>query len=367
MINLYEYLELLNEWDFSRNRDKDISYLKLSKKYWWICRKDKGHKWEATLSHRKTGRGCPYCARQKFLKEESFGFLFPNLLKEWDFDKNKINPYETSPKSSKRVWWVCENNHSWCALINPRTIRNVGCPYCAGKLPTDSNNLLLLFPDIVLEWDYEKNNADPKQILPNSNKKMWWICSKNPNHKWKCSVNNRVSNKSSCPYCAGQKVLKEESFGSLFPDLMKEWDFDKNELDPYKLSVRSSKKTWWICKHNHSWSATINHRTNGSSCPYCSKRVSKSGKKWLDELGICEREMYINIKGKKLYVDGFDPETNTIYEYFGNYWHGNPDIYNPNDINPSVGIKFGKLYERTSEKISLIKSAGYNIIYKWGD
>ncbi len=37
-------------------------------KVWWMC--DKGHEWEANIANRSRGRGCPYCAGRKPIKEQ---------------------------------------------------------------------------------------------------------------------------------------------------------------------------------------------------------------------------------------------------------------------------------------------------------
>lgn len=36
------------------------------------------------------------------------------------------------------------------------------------------------------------------------------------------------------------------------------------------------------------------------------------------------REVVIKISGRIFKVDGFDPIINTIYEFYGDFWHGNP-------------------------------------------
>ena len=64
------------------------------------------------------------------------------------------------------------------------------------------------------------------------------------------------------------------------PDLMREWDSERNAalgLDPYKLRLRSNKKAWWKCARGHVWESTIDARTIGRSCPYCSKRSVLKG------------------------------------------------------------------------------------------
>ena len=49
----------------------------------------------------------------------------PELLNEWDYEKNKgINPEEMFRGSEKRVWWRCKKGHSWKTLISDRVRRN---------------------------------------------------------------------------------------------------------------------------------------------------------------------------------------------------------------------------------------------------
>ena len=64
------------------------------------------------------------------------------------------------------------------------------------------------------------------------------------------------------------------------PDLMAEWDWEKNNelgLNPIELTTGSNKYPWWKCKYGHSWKSKINHRGNGSGCPYCANKKVLSG------------------------------------------------------------------------------------------
>jgi len=55
--------------------------------------------------------------------------------------------------------------------------------------------------------------------------------------------------------------------------LAKEWHKIKNRpLLPENVTLGSNKKVWWACKNNHEWQATINNRSKGRGCPYCSGR-----------------------------------------------------------------------------------------------
>jgi len=70
--------------------------------------------------------------------------------------------------------------------------------------------------------------------------------------------------------------------------------------------------------------------------------------------------------GRKLLVDGWDPETGTIYEFHGDYWHGNPRRYPADDPHPDVrGKTFGDLYQATLEKEQLLRDLGYDLVVMW--
>jgi len=117
-----------------------------------------------------------------------------------------------------------------------------------------------------------------------------------------------------------------------------------------------------------------NHTLNAGGCPQCHLisrldnlkpgRTSKAETEWLDGLNIPIRQHYITIGDKTIIADGFDPATNTVYEYYGSFWHGNPNVYPPNEMNSKLGVTHGHLYERTLERESLIKSE-YHLVTKW--
>ena len=66
------------------------------------------------------------------------------------------------------------------------------------------------------------------------------------------------------------------------------------------------------------------------------------------------------IDDKTYKVDGFCKETNTIYEFYGYFWHGCPKCYRPNIINTKNQKDMGTLNDLTAEKRDTIKNAGYN-------
>ena len=100
-------------------------------------------------------------------------------------------------------------------------------------------------------------------------------------------------------------------------------------------------------------------------CPYCFHIISKLEKEFLNYNNIpnTKKTRQLLISRKK--VDGFDPKTNTVYEFLGDYFHGNPQRFNSNDYNQICHKTFGELYDETFKRLKLLKDNGYNVCYIW--
>lgn len=96
-----------------------------------------------------------------------------------------------------------------------------------------------------------------------------------------------------------------------------------------------------------------------------SNNKSKGENGWLLSLNIPVDKKHRQVKIQNYIVDGFDPDTNTIYEYLGDYWHGNPKIFNPLDKNNSSHKTYGELYRKTMNRLNHLKNIGYNVCYIW--
>lgn len=121
--------ELVPEWDVEANKVAAKDVKASSRLYaYWKC--DKGHLWRASLDNRVKGRRCPYCVGKYPVKgENDLETRFPWLISEWDYERNRKGPDEYLPKSNAKVWWRCQSDHNWKALISERT-RGTGCPEC---------------------------------------------------------------------------------------------------------------------------------------------------------------------------------------------------------------------------------------------
>ena len=229
-------------------------------------------------------------------KENSIVAQSPEVAKQWDYEKNgDIKPEYIPYTSHKKFYWKCEKGHSWKAQVNTRFMGH-GCPCCAGViLVPGENDLLSQNPELVKEWDYERNGElTPDRITVNNHKRVWWVC-KTCGHHWAVGVAHRNKGEG-CPKCADkQRTLSKHkriialkgSFADNYPHLLKEWDYDRNRgLDPKMLPPHCGKKVWWICSTcGYSWQTTMAERANGRGCTKCAdKQRTLSRRKRIVEL-----------------------------------------------------------------------------------
>lgn len=127
-----------------------------------------------------------------------------------------------------------------------------------------------------------------------------------------------------------------------------------------------------ICPTHGSHITRLFNHEKGHGCPKCVSVRSNVQIEWLDYRAIRDGPIQhsdnlgeYTIPNTKLCVDGYNKETNTIYEFQGDFWHGNPAIYNLDDINRTNKKTYRELYDKTMNKINKMKSMGYNVIYIW--
>jgi hypothetical protein len=141
----------------------------------------------------------------------------------------------------------------------------------------------------------------------------------------------------------------------------------------YGEYINTNKNITIICKiHGSFQQRPHSHISNKSGCPVCANsnhigRVSKVSLEWLAMINVrcVSLQMEYHIPTTNYYADGYDPVSNTIYEFYGDYWHGNPNIYNETVINERINCTMGKLYENTLRKKNKCLELGYKYIEIW--
>jgi len=234
--------DLAKQWHLIKNGNLTPSDVteKSHKKVWWLC--EIGHEWEATISHRSNGTGCPFCAGKSVGEDNSLQTLNLDLARQWSPIRNgSLTPKDVTSGSNKNVWWVCEKGHEWEATISNRT-KGHGCPYCSGRNAFVDNNLQTLNPELAKEWHPVKNeDLTPNDVTVSSHKKVWWQCEKG--HEWKSHISNR-SKGTGCPECSKElrTSFPEQAIyfylKSIFTDSLNGYKYDdKWEIDVFVPSL----------------------------------------------------------------------------------------------------------------------------------
>lgn len=241
------------------------------KKVMWKC--SLGHEWTASVKNRTVNKtGCPYCSHNLVLEGyNDLQTLEPDIAKEWSPRNYPLLPTQVTAYVNKRVWWKCKDcGHEWNTLISTRSYGSK-CPYCSGiTLLVGFNDLSAQYPDLAREWSESNQPLTPQMINGKSTKNVWWKCGK-CGHEWKAVIRSRVHG-ACCPVCADRMIkLGHNDLATTDPDLVSEWDDEKNnDIWPMKVSRKSSKIVWWKCSCGHSWRARISERTlEGKECSVC--------------------------------------------------------------------------------------------------
>lgn len=328
---------LLKEWNYEKNVGLSPEYYTAhsNQKVWWKCAQ--GHEYQATIDKRFSGQGCPICSNHRLLT--GFNDLqtkFPNIAKEWNFEKNGgVEPSQIIATSTKKAWWICSVCHTnWQAKIQSRTIKQSGCPKCSVKKRVEAHreafikkNGCITDPLLLQEWNYAKNNPlTPQDFPPVSNKFAWWTCSK-CGYEWKAKIANRSLLKRGCPCCANHVVVKgKNDFATTHPQLAKEWHPSKNAFTPDTIPYGTRKKVWWICPKGHEYTASVLHRSHGTNCPICNSGRQTSFSEqaiyyYVRKIFPDAINRYKDIFSNGMELDIYIPSIKTAVEYDGVFYH----------------------------------------------
>ncbi len=275
MPTIADYPKLVAQLDRRKNgtlAPKSIPYAS-KRRLWWRCAEGPDHLWEAPVSRRTAGHGCPFCANLRISVDNNLAKVAPEVARQWHPKKNgKLTARDVVYGSARVVWWKCPEGpkHEWRAPVVRRVREGRGCPACAGWHPGSVHGLVASAPHLVAEWHPTRNGKlTPRDVTLGSGKLVWWKCPKARDHVWQCPVGGRV--KQGCPFCANMRVSSTNSLASIAPKVAREWHPTKNgKLTPRDVVGGTSRYVWWRCAFGHAWRTMINSRTRlGSNCPDC--------------------------------------------------------------------------------------------------
>lgn len=140
----------------------------------------------------------------------------------------------------------------------------------------------------------------------------------------------------------------------------------------------SANKIVIICPVHGEFNQRVTDHLQGHGCPRCATRSSsRKSISWIEWIahreGIRIQHAYnggehvMHIDGVRRRADGYCASTNTVYEFDGDAYHGNPSRYAPDHrCHPyNKAITASQLYDHTVRKHDAIRAAGYHLVTIW--
>ena len=292
-----------------------------------------------------------------------------NAIQIWNdrYDYSKV----VYKDSNTKVTIICKKHGEFEQLSSNHY--KYGCGRCGREMNVRNNYLkekckreFISKANIIHQNIYDYSYT----IYKNAITKIIVICKKHG--EFSISPNNHLQGKG-CPECGKKSagLAKLKSFENYYPEFIKLYG-DKYDYSSV-VWEGGSKPVIVICKkHGKFYIIPYLHKI-GKECQSCSNQYSCTSMSWLL---LMEKRYYSKIQhamnlgefiipGTRYKADGYIESSNTIFEFHGDFWHGNPELYDKNKINPRINITYGELYNQTIEKSKLIRNKGYNLIEIW--
>jgi len=314
-----------------------VEYRNSNTKVKIICR-EHGIFEQYPLNHTR-GSGCSSCKGLKKLSTKDFiekSLKIHNGLYNYSLVKLENN--------DSKIEIICKEHGIFLQRVSSH-LRGNGCNKCKNDGRRTENYIFIEKSNLKHNNKYDYSLVEYKT----TNTKIKIIC---PNHGvFEKTPKNHI-NGQGCRKC---KYISEKDFIDECKLV------HKNKYD-YSLVVykNTGHKITIICPNHGPFEQRAGDHMTGNGCNQCGN-TSLIENQWLDSINVKQRQVRIG----KYIVDGYDTLTNTIYEFNGDFWHGNPNIYNSLDINRVSKKTFGELYENTINKEKELISLGYNVISIW--
>ena len=225
-------------------------------------------------------------------------------------------------------------------------------------------------PFLVKEYS-NINILKPEEVPCNYSTHLHWVCS-SCNNKWSSRISIRLNPKNKLKKyttCRGKclsEAAKEEnirkslekygSFKKNYPDLMKEFDYEKNIVDPDKVTRFSHQVANWKCNLGHSWPSTFANRSaSENNCPKCRNfKTSRAEIRIYTELKLLFNRIFWSDRSTKKEIDILLPTYKFAIEIDGHHHLGMEKIdTKKNKFLQNLGIKVLRLRDfKLKTKIS---------------
>lgn len=326
-----------------------------------------GNQWETLPKTLYKGNGCPACARKKVVESHVYSLADVKRLIDQRNDKlpnKRVYIVDTSFVSyGQPAEFTCDRGHNWSTKLDNVINAEAGCPHCAGSIQRNTEQSLA---EIKAKHPLIKIIS----LLGTSlGRREEFEAECEHGHRWITNYERLLINGNYCPHCANRAKYTQEQFEEIVANM-------KSKVRVIGRYDGMNKKIKVQCNEcDHIWYTTAQQIASGGGCPMCARNntYSKMSIEWLTEI---EQQQGIKIDhavsggefripGTRYRVDGYHKESNTVYEFHGDYWHGNPKKHDPDEYNTVTECTFGELYERTLKKEADIRNLGYNLVVMW--
>lgn len=249
---------------------------------------------------------------------------------------------------------ICPEHGKFSQAVSSHVNAKQGCPKCSGNYRRTTEEVL-----DEIKIVHGDKFIYPPFVYSSNKKKIEILCREHGSFSQ--GVKEHIKG-GGCPRCAKNAKMDTSSF----IDKARKKHGDKYDYQNV-IYTHNEIHVNITCKKHGDYSQTPHAHLAGYGCSRCVGNSSNKENAWLDSLKIegLLRQHKIKIRDRRYTVDGFDPETNTIYEFNGDYFHGNFKYFDGYWKNKVTKMSFGELRAKTEEKERLIKSAGYTLISIW--
>ncbi len=314
---------------------------------------------QTAVHHINNKRGCQKCGGSFKLNTDTF------IKRAYSVHGNKYDYSKVEYKNARtNVIIICPEHGEFSQTPDNHINKQQICGICSKKSKYTTEDFIKQ-AQVVHGNKYDYSLVDYKKC----NEKVIIIC---PIHgQFEQSQNQHIIAKHGCQKCGGRLKSNTNEFidkANIVHGGKYDYSNAEYELDKKKINI--------ICPRHGQFSQKVNSHLAGKGCIKCSKHggYSKKQIQWLEFLEIKYKikiwhignsQKEYTIKPTKWKADGYDEEHNTIYEFHGDFWHGNPKKYNPDFIHPVAKIPMQTIYEKTMYREQKIKELGYNLVVIW--
>lgn len=302
-ISQEDFISKCNErYNFSYDYSKTV-YVNMNTKIIITC-KLHGDFTKHPYAHIR-GSGCSGC---------SAGFRYDNFVEKACCKHNDKYKYPNSVLVNKRIEIECPIHGSFWQLPGQHILGS-GCRKCARAVPqkTKRTTEQFIIDSIAI---HGANFTYDHTIYDGLSKKVIITC---PTHgDFSQRAKDHLQRRAGCPKCAHQLKMTTETFiAKARKKHGKQYSYNKTEYTSVFNEVIIT------CRTHGDFTQIASSHLKGRGCRKCSKTFSQKEEQWLDDNNIpnttANRQVRIKLANKSVHVDGFIPETNTVYEFLGDF------------------------------------------------